>query len=134
VIAPPLAPVQLCLELRTRPSRRRTSTPPRPYWDHVDLADVGGELHARSSNARVILTATRRADSSWVGAYDLLLGDDGVSGTTKAHTARQDALVSAAYRVADYCRSILERKAAHPSCDLGAANHVMRWLVHLDLL
>ena len=111
-----------------------TSLAPRPYWDHVDLADVGGELRAVGSVVRVSLEAIRRSDSTWVGAYDLLLRGDGASGMTKAYTTRQDALVSAAYRVNEYCQSILERKGTNLAADVRAANHVVRWLELIDLL
>ncbi len=76
----------------------------------------------------------KRPDSTWVGSYDLLLRCDGTSGSTRAQTTRQDALVSAAYRVSKYCESILERKAAHVVCDVRAAAQVLRRLNLLDLL
>jgi hypothetical protein len=136
VIAPSRPPVQLCLELRTRAPGRRASTPvaPRPYWDDVALADIGGELRAQTAAVRVAIDATKRADSSWVGSYDLLLRSDGTSGTTKPQASRQDALVSAAYRVIEYCESILDRKVGHIASDRRAASQVIRWLRLLDLL
>ena len=132
--APSLRPIQLCLELRARPSRRRTSGQARPYWDYVDLADVGGALRARRHSVRVLLDTTKRTDSTWIGRYGLLVSRDGASGATKAQATRQDALASAAYGVAEYCTAILDRKPANPTCDVRAAAEVMRWLQLLDLL
>lgn len=136
MIAPSLRPVQLCLELRTRAPGRRSSrsAAPRPYWDQVDLADIGGELRAQAATVRVALDATQCADTTWVGIYDVLLRCDGTSGTTKAQPTRQDALVSAAYRVSDYCKSIVDRKASYSSCDRRAAKSILSWLTQLDLL
>ena len=136
MIAAPLAPVQLCLELRARPSRQQRSSQAsrRPFWDQVDLADVGGELRARGPHTRVSIGATQRADSTWSALYDLMLQQDGVSGATKPQATRQDALVSAAYGVAGFCRSILERKAGRTSREVRSAAEVMRWLQLLDLL
>jgi hypothetical protein len=49
-------PVQLTLQLCSqRPPR--AARPRVSYWERVDLADVGGELHARNHAVRVLLAA-----------------------------------------------------------------------------
>ena len=55
---------QLRLTLRT-PGGRRSE--PRPYWDYVDLADVGGELRARRPGVKVILAAEPLPNGGWAG-------------------------------------------------------------------
>lgn len=68
------------------------------------------------------------------GSYDLLRRCDGASGKTKPQATRQDALASAAYRVNEYCESLLDRKAEFLACEVRAAREVVRWLGILDLL
>jgi hypothetical protein len=63
-----------------------------------------------------------------------MLQQDGVSGITKPQATRQDALASAAYGIAGFCRSILERKAGRTSREVRSAAEIMRWLQLLDLL
>jgi hypothetical protein len=129
-------PVQLTLQLLTRdaPTRRSPATS-APYWVHVDLADVGGQLRARNHAVRVLLDADAAADGTWIGYYDALFTQSGVSGPTRAHSTRQDALASAAYAVAGHCRHLLGDVAgSHPRADVRAAREVVRWLEMLDLL
>jgi hypothetical protein len=128
-------PVQLCLDLVNPQSRRGRSlrSTARSYWDSVDLADVGGDLHARNRSVRVILSASRRPDHTWLGSYDLLLGDDGTSGVTRLQVSRQDAIASAAYCVARHCQMVLDR-GARSRGDSRGASEVLRWMTTLDLL
>ena len=52
----PLArPVQLTLDLRSSSARCRCE--PKPYWDYVDNADLGGELRVRRAGIQALLTA-----------------------------------------------------------------------------
>jgi hypothetical protein len=138
VIAASLAlidrPVQLTLALVTRPTRRRSTHEQRPYWDYADLADLGGELHARRHCVKVLLGADHRSDGTWVGYHDLVLGTDGSNGCTKAHATRQDALISAAYQLAGYCRDVIARGPAAQKSDVAAARQLLRWLQRLDLV
>jgi hypothetical protein len=131
-----LPPVQLCLELRTTASRTRllVQRSPRPYWDRVDLADVGGELRARRTGVKAVLIAELRSDHSWVGYHDLVIGTEGSSGPTRPQASRQDALVSAAYHVLKHCEAVLARNGAAPSGHARAARQIVTWLRGLDLL
>jgi hypothetical protein len=136
MIAPSLSPVQLCLELRTKASRTRVSVTGafRSYWDQIDLADVGGELHARRPRVKALLTADPRSDGSWIGYHDLVLGSGGSSGPTRPQTTRVDALVSAAYMVVKHCDAVLAQNGTAPRSDARAARQLLRWLRQLDLL
>jgi hypothetical protein len=129
-------PVQLCLQLITRSPRgmRRARSAQRAYWDSVDLADLGGDLRARNQHTRVVLGASQRPDQTWLGYFDVLSGDDGVSGLTKPQLTRQDALASAAYCVSQHCRSTIGHPAAHCRHSVRAAREVLRWMTNLDLL
>ena len=136
MIAPPLRPVQLCLELRTRAPGRRAATTavPRPYWDHVDLADIGGELRAARDGVKALLTAERQSDRSWVGYHDLVLGGGGSSGSTRPQVSRQDALASAAYQMVKHCELVLAQNGTVSRAEAQAARQIVRWLNQLDVL
>lgn len=131
----PHQPVQLCLDLVTRPCRpgRSPRSAPRAYWDYVDLADVGGELRARGPNARAAIASAQSTAGVWTATFDLLLCRGGTSGTTKPQETRGDAITSAAYAIALYCRTV----ASDATCgrvDVRAAREVLRWLTELDVL
>ena len=132
-LAPIDRPVQLTLTLVAGPIRRRSALEQRPYWDDVDLADLGGELHARRPGVKALLGAEIRPDGTWVGYHDLLLRWDGSNGSTRPHASREDALISAAYQLADRCHAVISRKAVTKS-DVTAARQLMRWLQQLDLV
>ncbi len=128
-----VAPVQLTLELRgvSRPIGR---TARRPYWEHVDLADLGGELRAARRGVRVVLGAERRSDGAWTGYHDLALPANGSDGVTKPQPCRYDALVSAAHTLARHCERVLSRHQLTHRDEVRAARAVLRWLEVLDLL
>lgn len=127
------APVQLTLELRgvARPIGRRTR---RPYWEQVDLADLGGELRAARRGARVVLGAQQRPDGGWTGYHDLALPANGSDGVTKSQPSRYDALVSAAHALARHCERVLSRHQLTHRDEVRATREVLRWLEALDLL
>jgi hypothetical protein len=128
----PLArPVQLTLNLRSSSARCRRE--PKPYWDYVDNADLGGELRARRPGVQALLTAEKRPDGSWVGYHDLVLGSDGSSGPTRPLPTRQDALLSAAYHMARHCERVLARNGRTPKVDATGARLLLRWFAELDL-
>ena len=132
--APLDRPVQLTLNLRSPSARRCRAQDRRPYWDCVDNADLGGELRARRPGVKALLTAERRSDGSWVGLHDLVLGHDGSSGTTRPLPTRQDALVSAAYRMAEYCDGVLRLNGTAPKTHATGARQLLRWVRNLDLM
>jgi len=131
--APTARPVQLTLDLRA-PSGTGGRSGSRSYWDRADLADLGGELHARRPGVRAVLTAQRRRDGSWVGYHDLVLGASGTSGPTRPQSTRTDALVSAAYGLARHCHGVLARASAEPREAVTAARQLLRWLDQLGLV
>ena len=126
-------PVQLTLNLLA-PSARPCSQERRPYWEYVDEADLGGELHARRPSVRVVLAAERQSDGPWIGYHDLVLGKDGSSGPTRRPATRQDALVSAAYHLVMHCEAVLAQNGAATRKDATAVRQLIRWLGQLDLL
>lgn len=126
--------VQLTLDLRAPTAKRTGSGEQRPYWEHVDLADVGGELRARRAGVQAILSAERRADGLWVGYHDLMLGTSGSSGPTRPQSSRDDALVSAAYQLMKHCDAVLARNGSLPRADARAARQLVTWLGQIDLL
>lgn len=127
-------PIQLTLELRTPSVRVSRAKQARPYWQRVDLADVGAELHAIATGVRALLTADRRVDGLWVGYHDLVLGQGGSSGPTRTQPERNDALVSAAYQLVRHCEEVLAQNGSASRSDATAARQVIRWLRQLDLL
>ena len=132
-LAPIDRPVQLTLTLVARPNRRHSALEQRPYWDDIDLADLGGELHARRPGVKALLGADARRDGMWVGYHDLVLGRDGTSGSTRAHATREDALISAAYQLAEHCHAVISRTTVTKS-NVTAARQLLRWLQQLDLV
>ena len=132
--APIDRPVQLTLTLVTRPTRRRSAPQQRPYWDDVDLADLGGELHARRPGVKALLGADSRPDGTWIGYHDLLLGREGSNGCTRPHATREDALITAAYQMASHCQGILSMNGTAPRGEATGARQILRWLGNLDLL
>jgi hypothetical protein len=132
-------PVQLTLELIGRSSRAvRTpsrASPPRPFWDVVDLVDVGGPtLRACGRAVRVRLDVDQTAPGDWIAHHDLVLAASGTSAPTRRQLTRGDALGSAAHAVARHCRSILLNPERQRREDLRSAKEVIRWLESLDLL
>jgi hypothetical protein len=127
-------PVQLTFQLcgTRQPGATRTTSSPRPYWTHVDTADVGGELQARNQSARVRIGAHQSVDGTWTGYYDACFAQSGASGPIRTMSSRQDVLASAAYSVARHCRWVLAN--TQPRDSLRAAREVLRWLEVLDLL
>jgi hypothetical protein len=69
----PLRPVQLTLDLRAPKARRSRTDDRRPYWQAVDLADLGGELRAHRPGVRTLIAAYQSDDGRWVGIHDLVL-------------------------------------------------------------
>jgi len=127
--------VQLPLDLWSRPSQSRRRSGTRPYWEHVDVVDHGGTLHARRPGVRALLAAEKRPDGSWVGYHDLLLiGDAGTSGPTRPQSCRSDALVCAAHGLARRCQHVLAHATAEPRPTVQAARQVARWLDQLGVL
>lgn len=124
---------QLRLDLRT-PAASRTRRQPRPYWVSVDLADVGGELHAIRPDARAVIGTERSGDGRWIGYHDLILGIGGSDGRTRPQPCRVDAMVSAAPQLAGYCHSVLARNGSTPRTEARGARHLLEWLEDLDLL
>lgn len=122
---------QLRLAVRTRGARRAE---PRPYWDHADLADVGGELRAGRPGVKVILAAEQLPNGGWTGYYDLVLPSDGCDGTTPPLETRADALTSAAYQLVRYCEHILAANGSAPRDNARAARQLIAWLRDLALL
>jgi len=129
-------PVQLTFQLLTLLPRgvARRPVPRRPYWIHVDSADVGGDLRANNQRVRVRLDAHAAADGTWTAYYDLLLSQSGVSGPTRPLPTRQDALSSAAYAIAKHCRWLVANPDGQARDTVRAAREVIRWLELLDLL
>lgn len=130
----PLHPVQLTLDLRAPTARRRRADERRPYWQSIDLADVGGELRAYRPGVRALIAAHRSDDGRWIGYHDLVLGHVGSSGSTRPQFTRQDALASAAHGLAQPCRTIIARQGSTPKAAVTASRHLMHWLAQLDLL
>jgi hypothetical protein len=126
-------PVQLTLDLWAGSERRRCVVR-RPYWDQVDLADHGGELHARRPGIRALLSAQRRSDGAWVGYHDLVLRGGGSNGATRPQSARTDALASAAYELSRYCHRLLGHAPHEPKDAVTGARQVLRWLDGLGVL
>lgn len=127
-------PVQLTLDLRTATVRVSHAKEVRPYWQHIDNADLGGELHAKAPGVRAVLSAEPRADGLWVGYHDVLLAQSGSSGPTRPHDSRGDALVSAAYQLMAHCEAVLAQNGAAPRADATAARRLLRWVRQLDLV
>jgi hypothetical protein len=127
-------PVQLTLNLLAPSARRCRAEERHPFWDYIDGADLGGELHARRPGVKALLTAERRADGSWIGYHDLVLGAGGSSGPTRPQITRDDALVSAAYPVAKHCEAVLAQNGTAPRIDATVARQLLRWLRQLDVL
>lgn len=124
-------PVQLTMRLLTR-GRRHSMR--RPYWDDVDLVDVGaGSLRARRRDVRVRLDLGRPEAGAWIGYHDAVLPHSGSSGTTRRQPTRHDALASAAHALARHCRRITST-CDQPRDELRAAKEILRWLDILDLL
>ena len=105
----------------------RSPTPQRSrrYGTATDPRTFAARYAPKSSGTASFLRPLSAAIFTWIGRYDLLVGQDGASGETKAQATRQDALTSAAYGVVEYCTAILERKTANRSCDVRAAAEVM---------
>jgi hypothetical protein len=96
------------------------------YWERADLADVGGELHARNHAVRVLLAAQPDCGGTWTGYYDaLFFSGTGVSGPTRPMPSRLDALSTAAHAVARHCRRLLDSSAGR--ADRRAAAEVERF-------
>ncbi len=135
LLVPTDRPVQLALDLRTRMTRPCGQRKHRPYWQRVDLADVGGDLHARSRDVRALLGAEqRRQDGLWIGYHDLVLGHSGSSGSTRPQSTRGDALVGAAYQMSQHCEAVLRRSRTAPRTEVAAARQLLGWLHQLDLV
>jgi hypothetical protein len=128
-------PVQLTLQLCSqRPGSLRAARPRLSYWERVDLADVGGDLQARTHAVRVLLAAQAEG-GAWTGYYDaLFFSGTGISGPTRPMPSRLDALSTASHAVARHCRRILDSSTSRSRADLRAAKEVMQWLEQLDLL
>jgi hypothetical protein len=133
-VATPLHPVQLVLDLRAPTARLPRSMERRPYWDAVDMADLGGTLCARRPGVRAVIDAQCGPTGLWLGYHDVLLGQLGSSAVTRPQPTRQDALASAAHAVAQTCRRILAAPGHHVLATTCAARQVIRWLGELDLL
>jgi hypothetical protein len=134
VLAIPLHPVQLTLDLRTPTVRRLRIDDRRPYWQHVDLADLGGELRARRPGINALVTAHQSQDGRWIGYHDLVLDQTGSSGATRPQSTRGDALASAAHGMAQHCNMILARRGGGPTSTMTATRQLLRWLAQVDLL
>ena len=134
VFTVPLHPVQLTLDLRTPTVRRLRIDDRRPYWQCVDLADVGGDLRARRPGINALVTAQQGEDGQWIGYHDLVLERTGSSGATRPQATRGDALASAAYGMAQHCQVILSQRGSYPSATATASRQLLRWLSQLDLL
>ena len=131
--------VQLTLELigrAVRPVRAGGRTAARrPFWDLVDLVDVGGPtLRACGRAVRVRLDVEQTAAGDWIAHHDLVLAVTGTSARTRRQPTRGDALASAAHAVARHCQSILRSSEQQRRDDLRSAKEVIRWLEYLDLL
>ena len=126
-------PVQLTLRLLT--GGRRGRSPRRPYWDEVDLADLGaGSLRARRRDVRVRLDLGQPEAGVWVGFHDAVLPRSGSSGATRRQPTRRDALASAAHGLARHCRRVVGTSHQQPRDEVRAAREVLQWLETLDLL
>jgi hypothetical protein len=102
-----------------RPSRA-------PYWDWADTADAGGSLRARRGHEVDAFITASASKGGWTGSWDLGIGDDVASGSTRPQPSRGDALLSAADGLYRRCKA--ERSAKR------AARELEHWLQGLDLL
>ena len=132
ITAPHAPAAQLSLDLRGAPCG--TTRGVRPYWEQVDLADLGGELRAKRSGVRVLLGADADHRGLWTGYFDLVVPGGGIDGSTKPMPSRRDALVTSAHRVARYCENALSTDQPLPRDHARAAGQVLGWLGLLDVL